>query len=92
MKYGSLIYNEIKKDETLAFLDCSCLGGFVRNGFVYCWCGLFYKLIFLMRLSYSVSFSVYMKIFQRDFLHVRKMSRSVNNFRTKYICYWYFRR
>ena len=36
--------------------------GFVGNVFLYCWCVLYYKLLFLMRLSDSVYFSVYIKI------------------------------
>ena len=50
------------------------------NMVLYSWFVLYYKLIFLMRLSDSVSFSVYMKILQIIFL-IFQMSRSVNNFR-----------
>ena len=35
----------------------------VVNAFYYYWCVLYYKLLFLMRISDSVSFSVYMNIF-----------------------------
>ena len=46
--------------------------------FLYVWCVLYYKFLFLMSLSDSVSFSVYMK-------NLGKCPRSVNNFRTKYL-------
>ena len=44
------------------------LFGFVWKIFLYFRCVLYSKLLFWMRLSYLVSFSVYMKIFQRYFL------------------------
>ena len=52
---------------------------------MYCWCVLYYKLLFLVRVSDSVSFSVYVNIFKRYILHFLKMPRSVNTFRTKSI-------
>ena len=79
---------------------CSCLSnifGFFYgwNVFLYCWCVLYYKLLFLMRLSDSLSFSVYMNIFQRYFRtffehFMNKCLRSVNNSRTK-DSLWFFR-
>ena len=39
----------------------------VGNDVLYFWCVLYYKLLLFMRLSDSVSFSVYMNIFQRCF-------------------------
>ena len=36
--------------------------GISENVFLCCWCVLYYNLLVLMRLSDSVSFSVYMKI------------------------------
>ena len=55
------------------------------NVFVYFWCVLYLSFSFVMRLSDSVSFSVYMNIFKRYCSTVlEKMSRSVNKFRTKY--------
>ena len=49
-----------------------------------CWCVLYYKLLFLMRLSDSVSFAVYMNMFKDVFYIFWKLSRSVNNFRTTF--------
>ena len=66
MNYGSLIYNKIlisfsffvfdfqKENRTLCF---------PLNYYFVFWCALYYKMIFVMRLSDSVSFSVYLKIF-----------------------------
>ena len=41
---------------------------FIGNIFVYFWCVLYYELLFLMRVSDAVSFSVYMKILLRYFM------------------------
>ena len=40
------------------------------NVFLYFWCVLYYKLLCLMRLSDSVSFSVYMNIYLKMFLYI----------------------
>ena len=58
MNYGNLRYNKIK---VWFFEKCWFWG----NELVYVGCVLYYELLFLIRLSDSVSFSVYMKIFSR---------------------------
>ena len=78
MNYGRLIYYEMKTFEKFRKC-CFCLGGAVC---LYCWCTLCYKLLFLMRVLDSVSFSVYMNILKTNIYYL-KMSRSVNNVRTK---------
>ena len=51
MNYGLSIYNKIRFIY-LYFLDVSDFSIFLNgNIFAYCWCALYYKLIFLMRLS-----------------------------------------
>ena len=59
MNYGVLVYSKNKLLKLLKLFDCFeklDLGG---NILLYCWCVLYYKLLFLMRLSDSLSFSVY---------------------------------
>ena len=59
--------------------------GCFENVFVYVWCVLYYKVLILMRLLDSLSFSVYMKIFKDIVLHLfENISRSMNNSRTNY--------
>ena len=65
---------------------------------MYCWCGLYYKLLFLKCLSDSVTFSVYMNIFKRYIFafskHVYMLAFSAGNitgiFGGEYL--WYCRR
>ena len=57
MNYVILIYN---KNETFDFFENVRCWGMFGNVFVYCWCVLYYKLLFLLRFSDSVTFSVYM--------------------------------
>ena len=57
MNYAILIYNISKK---LEYLDLFRKLGY---DFGFCWCVLYYELLFLMRLSDSVYFSVYRKRF-----------------------------
>ena len=97
MDYGKNIYNEKS-------LTCLKPKVFYRNCwnwgnvFWYYWCGLYYRWLFLMCLSDSLTFSVYMNIFKRCFVHFLKNVQSVNNVRTIYTgifggkYYWYFRR
>ena len=60
MNYGILIYNRI-----FSFLEIfQFFASFVLLEMcLYYWCVLYYELLFLMRLSDSVSFSVYRNIF-----------------------------
>ena len=57
MNYGNLIYKEISFGKFFfsRFRKMWVFG----NVCLYFWCSLYYKLLFLMRLSDSVSFSVY---------------------------------
>ena len=58
------------------------------NLFVYSWCVLYYNLLFLMRSSDSVSFSLYMKIFKRYcWTFFEKCPRSANNFVRNLFCF-----
>ena len=51
------------------FEDFQCF----ENVFVCCWCVLYSELIFLMRLSDSVSFSVYMNMFKTKITFLGKV-------------------
>ena len=70
MNYGILIYNKMKS-WILGISNRSFLLFFFGGGemFLHCWCALYCKLLFLMGLSYSVSFSVYMKKCVQRYVH-----------------------
>ena len=60
------IIKRCEKSESFEMLGIVWICG---NECLYCWCVLYYKFVFLMCLSGSVSFSVYMNIFYDDFSH-----------------------
>ena len=89
MNYGNMICNKIKVYLFIRSKKSERFDHFwiCLNIFLYCWCLLYYTLLFLMRLSDWVSFSVYMEIFERFFFRsFKKCPRSVNNSRTNCFC------
>ena len=66
------------------FRFCFDMFGFVGHVLLYFLCALYYKLLFLVRLSDSLSISVYRYILI-CFDILEKCPRSVNNFCTKYL-------
>ena len=81
MIYGNLIYDKI----IFEFYKMFEFVGFVEMYFCILGVLCIINCYFLMRFSDSVSFTVYMNIFQNIFLTILKMSRSVNNSRTNYL-------
>ena len=60
MSYGTLISNKLFVFEVFEHVRTFLISG---NVLLYCWCVWYYSFEFLMRLSESVSFSVYINIF-----------------------------
>ena len=75
--YNESMFRFSKPFEHFSFEICFCI----------CCVYLYYKLLFLMSLSVSVPFSVYMNIIFHIFW---KLSRSVNNFRTNLLSFCFY--